>query len=209
MRQTEMHGDGTGSSDGKARALRAVARKRVLALMSEHALRLWCHRHISDGRLREARQVLWLQLEHAVRMPGGSPDLVKARQAFIDEGQYRLGVAQGRHAADGKAGGLAHKGRIGAAQRLAGATEQRGDFGFVHPAVTSRDDQHCSAFGQAPKDDAFGDLPDRHAQRVCCLLRGAHGVGQQARFMPVACSGQHLGHALYALWQRSCWSRVG
>ena len=132
---------------------------------------------------------------------GGRPQALKAQQLGVDQGHTRRGVRHRRDPANRKAGGGLHKIGVGAAQLLALATDQRLDLFFVHPTVARGHHQHRRAIGLAPKNNALGDLAQRHTQRVGRLLGGAGRVVQHQRRVWVAPLGQPGAHALHTFGQ--------
>ena len=95
--------------------------------------------------------------EDGVRVPGGRPDLLVARQLDVDEGADRLGVADRGDAADGLAGVPADELRGGAGDRR--DAEQRGDLRLVDPVGAAG--EHEQRVAADVEDQAVGDRAHR------------------------------------------------
>ena len=136
-----------------------------------------------------------------MRMTGSRPDLGKAKQRGINQGERRRGMRNRRHAANRKAGLCFDKLRIGPAQPLAIRADQRLQLFFIHPLVARGHHQHRHIVKFAAKNNAFGNLADRNAQPISRLLRGAGGVIEHSRAVRMTAGLQHGSHALHALGQ--------
>ncbi len=104
------------------------------------------------------------------RRASGGIDQIKVAQPLIHPAARRAQMADGRNAANGKAGGLADKRRIGLGQRLA-----RHFHGLLRvDLITARgQEQQGKARVLAPEDDRFGDLIDMAAGALRGLGGGA------------------------------------
>jgi hypothetical protein len=156
------------------------------------------YRDINDRRLGQSLQILWSKQKDGVRMACGSPYLAESKQAAVDQGDWFVKVSNRRYAADRKAGAGFDEWRIGSANLANQSRHAR----FINAAVACRDYKHSHIVRLAPEHDALGDLPERHAQRISCLLRRTRGGVQQPRRVRMIVRLQNACDMLRAVRQR-------
>jgi len=89
-------------------------------------------------------------------------------QILVHPGFQRPGMAERRDAADGKAGDLAHPGRVGPLDRFA---QQGGDPVFVDPVGAAHQQQHGPPGAARSEYQRFDDLADAAAAGFRRFLR--------------------------------------
>ncbi len=146
---------------------------------------------VGPDRPRQAAQITWGAGKDVARCARGGPDQIKAlKTAVHPDGQGRQ-MAQGCHAADGKAGDAAHRGDIGAAQSLA---RKSAGARPIHLLAAAR--QEKIQLAACPlKQDRLDDLVEAAASRFCGLLRGAGLFGHLNRINGMAARAQGCDHA--------------
>src|SRR5687768_12459749 len=98
---------------------------------------------------RDAPQIRRRQAEDRVGRTRRRPNLVILVEVLVNEYAYRSGVADRRHAADGKAGGVAYEIGVGPADLVA----ERGlQLLLVDPVDAARDHQHRLAGALGAED---------------------------------------------------------
>ncbi len=110
-----------------------------------------------------------------MRGTGGCPDLGVLKQILIEESLQRLRMADGRDAADDKAGLLPDEISIGLGYGLA---DQSGELAFVDAVRAAGNDQDGSAAVRAAEHEGLGDLPDAAPDRLSGLSRRPGGPGE-------------------------------